>query len=147
MGVSASRPAKRWPLARYFQLASQLKGKARVGVVYDSPDAFGGDTYFRNELAKVATLYPTPDLPSLMALLPQARCYVGSDSGVKHLAIALGVRTLTLFGPESVGEWHCYDPKIHPYIQYELKCRSNDSGTPEFAWCGAHHARIVPTRA
>ena len=72
-----------------------------------------------------------------MALLSNSQFYIGSDSGVKHLAIALGLKSLTLFGPESIGEWHGYRLDRNPALQIDLTCRDNDADNKNFAWCGA----------
>jgi hypothetical protein len=44
-------------------------------------------------------------LPHLAALLSQCCCYIGNDSGVSHLAAALGVPTATIFGPTDPAIW------------------------------------------
>jgi ADP-heptose:LPS heptosyltransferase len=45
------------------------------------------------------------DLAKLAALLARSDLYLGNDSGVSHLAAALGVPTVALFGPSDVGRW------------------------------------------
>lgn len=74
------------------------------------------------------------DLPFLAALLSRAAAYVGNDSGVTHLAAAMGVPTVALFGPTPPEVWApagehvrvlCFDwsesgvhdpgsPRVHP---------------------------------
>ncbi len=65
---------------------------------------------------------PLEDLPLLVA---ESLFYVGSDTGIKHLSVSLGVKTFTFFGPEDPFEWHPYDKKDHPYFFVEeLACRT-----------------------
>jgi ADP-heptose:LPS heptosyltransferase len=45
------------------------------------------------------------DLGELAALLAQCHLYIGNDSGVTHLAAALRVETIALFGPTDPSEW------------------------------------------
>ncbi|HSE85438.1 MAG TPA: glycosyltransferase family 9 protein [Candidatus Binatia bacterium] len=45
------------------------------------------------------------DLGKLAALLARCDLYLGNDSGVSHLAAALGVTTVVLFGPSHVARW------------------------------------------
>lgn len=45
------------------------------------------------------------DLGKLSALLARCDLYVGNDSGITHLAAALGVETIALFGPTDPSEW------------------------------------------
>jgi ADP-heptose:LPS heptosyltransferase len=44
-------------------------------------------------------------LGQLAALLARSDLYLGNDSGVTHLAAALGVATIALFGPSDVRQW------------------------------------------
>jgi len=45
------------------------------------------------------------DLAQLAALLARSDLYLGNDSGVTHLAAALGVKTIALFGPTDARQW------------------------------------------
>jgi len=44
-------------------------------------------------------------LAKATALLSRCNLYLGNDSGISHLAAALGVETLVLFGPTDPNEW------------------------------------------
>ena len=44
-------------------------------------------------------------LAQAAALLSRADLYLGNDSGITHLAAAVGVRTVALFGPSDVRQW------------------------------------------
>lgn len=136
LGVSASRPAKEWPMEYYVHLSALLSSIATVGIVYENEKDLRGP-YWKARLESRAHLIHTSSIEELMGVLTSAKFYVGSDSGVKHLAIALGLKTLTLFGPESIGEWHCYgDDQIA--LQVPVSCRDRDPNPKEFAWCGYH---------
>jgi len=63
------------------------------------------------------------DLRELMGLLSWTDLIVCNDSGPKHIAVALGARSITLFGPTEVGEWHPYDRQVHPVIRETVPCR------------------------
>ncbi len=135
LSPGASRPAKRWPMEHYLALAKALTGN-RVAVIAQSAEDFESVRPIFDRLNAVAPVHFTPTLKQAIELVGQARLFVGGDSGLKHLAIALGVRTLTLFGPESMGEWHPYDPKTHPALQKFVRCRTQDAQDPRYAWCG-----------
>ena len=44
-------------------------------------------------------------LPLLAAILSQCSLFIGNDSGITHLAAALGVPTIALFGPTDPYVW------------------------------------------
>ncbi len=135
-GIAASRPAKEWPLEHYLRLTQELPANSRAVIVFESSNAFREQPQLRRQLEERALILPTPALEDAMGVLSLASAYVGSDSGLKHLACAMNVPTVTLFGPESIGEWHGYDERRHPVLQKSVSCRSNDSGDARYAWCG-----------
>lgn len=51
-------------------------------------------------------------LPQLAAVLEQATAFVGHDSGISHLAAALGVPSVVLFGPTNPAVWRPLGPKV-----------------------------------
>jgi hypothetical protein len=51
-------------------------------------------------------------LSRLAALLVECSGYVGNDSGVSHLAAALGVPTAAVFGPTDPAVWAPVGPKV-----------------------------------
>ncbi|MBN1596625.1 glycosyltransferase family 9 protein [candidate division FCPU426 bacterium] len=51
------------------------------------------------------------------ALMSLARGVVTADSGPKHVAVAVGARTLTLWTNEPEAEWHPYDCKQHALVR------------------------------
>ncbi len=137
IGLGASRPAKMWPVERFHQLAQRwISEKKGSVIVIAGPDESELASSFANDENTLVRL--GGDLMVNAGLIARAEWFIGNDSGPKHLAVALGVKTLTLFGPENPFEWHPYDRKAHPVIFIEgLSCRKAlAEGLPE--WCGIH---------
>lgn len=88
---------KNWPLERFRQLAAALP----VPVFWlAGPD---------EELDGAARY---TDLAELMIWLAGARLYLGNDAGVTHLAAALGVPVVALFGPTRPEVWAPRGPAV-----------------------------------
>jgi ADP-heptose:LPS heptosyltransferase len=51
-----------------------------------------------------------PELPALAAALAGARAYLGGDSGVSHLAAAVGAPSVILFPPAHLPRWTPWSP-------------------------------------
>lgn len=151
LSPGASRLSKRWPLERYVELVKSFPTDQSIAVIAANESEFLGRSEVLKALQSRASIFFTPQLEDAMGLLSLAQVYVGSDSGLKHVAAALGVPTVTLFGPESVGEWHPYSPDRHTALQVKVGCRTNDASDPHFAWCGvevcplASHACLTLT--
>jgi heptosyltransferase-2 len=100
-------PKKNWPRERFAELSSLLEpqGLATIWVL-------GPAEMERPELAELAVRAGPPSgclsdasLVEVAALLSRVRVYVGNDSGVTHLAAALGTPTVALFGPSEAAVW------------------------------------------
>jgi ADP-heptose:LPS heptosyltransferase len=52
-----------------------------------------------SKIGEVARLVTNLSLADVLAVLSCAAGYVGNDSGITHLAAALGIRTVAIFGP------------------------------------------------
>ena len=51
-------------------------------------------------------------LPHLAAILARCRLFVGHDSGISHLAAAVGAPSLLLFGPTDPAVWAPANPQV-----------------------------------
>ena len=52
------------------------------------------------------------DIETVYAELAGARLYLGNDSGVTHLAAAMGIPTVALFGPSDDRQWRPLGPAV-----------------------------------
>jgi hypothetical protein len=86
-------PRKNWPLERFQQLAQKLERLMPVKwcAGEDDPPLAGA--------VRIGDLY------ELACWLAQARVYIGNDSGITHLAAAVGTPVLALFGPTDPEVW------------------------------------------
>ncbi len=97
---AAAGPAKRWAAERWAALSDALRERGLVAVLLGAAsDAAAAGAVTAAARARPASLVGA-DRPALLpALLSRLSCIVSGDTGVAHLAAALGVPTVTLFGP------------------------------------------------
>lgn len=99
---------KNWPLEHWIELGSGLlergssPGLLLVGGEADEARLEALRTAFAGAPLAVARNWP---LPHLGALLSRCRMFLGHDSGIGHLAAAVGTRCLLLFGPTDPRIW------------------------------------------
>ena len=135
LGLGASRPTKMWPLEKYVALAQHWRASTQGSVllVVGPQEAELLKPFFLEPYVMVKI---SRNVRESAALFAECDLFVGNDSGPKHLAAAVGLRTITLFGPENPLEWHPYEKNTHPVIFREgLSCRKPlAAGLPD--WCG-----------
>lgn len=90
----ASVPEKRWPMERFAEVAGSVAADPATKVLaFVAPDGYG------SQLAEVSgVIIAKVTLRELMALLERCDCLVCNDSGPMHIAGALGVPTVAIFG-------------------------------------------------
>lgn len=97
-----NKEAKRWPAERFAAAADALAERHGLAI------AASGSPGERPIIAAIGAAARTPivdlvergvDLPALKAVAAAARVVIGNDTGPRHVALALGTPTVTLFGP------------------------------------------------
>lgn len=102
-------PRKNWPVENFIALARQLpdgvtgRPSPRPQFILGEADADAGAVLARE--MPDAEIWRQLPLPDLAARLAPASFYIGNDSGISHLAAALGVPCLVLFGPSDAALW------------------------------------------
>lgn len=94
------RPLRSWPLTHYHALYRVLRGRFSCPIVVD---AVGSD---EAEMPTACTSLDRLDLLTAAAVIDRARVFIGIDSGLTHIAAALGVPTVSIhlgYPPECTG--------------------------------------------
>lgn len=103
----ASSPARRWPPERWAAVARSERAAGRSVVVTGAP----GEVGLAEAVAAGARLPPSAvlagrtDVLDVAALVAAAGRVVSGDTGVAHLATALGTPSVVLFGPVPPTRW------------------------------------------
>lgn len=88
----ASNIGKRWSMQSFQELAAKLEHHGRV-------------QWCRGPEEHLEHAYCVENLYELGTWLASASVYIGNDSGVSHLAAAVGTPTLAMFGPTDPAVW------------------------------------------
>lgn len=90
--------AKQWPAERYGEVARQLAENGLKSLINCGPGEEGLARAVETASGGAARTF-TGSLTQLIALTRRARLFIGGDTGPMHLAAALGVPVVGIFGP------------------------------------------------
>lgn len=114
---------KCWPKEKFVELIralSQAHTDARF-LVFSGPSDREVNGWILQQVRERVHLVERPNLREALALLRRCRVFVSNDSGLMHLAAAVGVPVVALFGPTN---WR----RLHPWtaryvvVRRELPC-------------------------
>jgi heptosyltransferase-1 len=92
--------SKCWPPERFGSLCKKIRNSLGLRcIVNHGPGEESLAEAVRNASGDAAPILYDGELGRLMALLRNALCIVGGDTGPLHLAVALGTPSVALFGP------------------------------------------------
>ena len=120
----ASWPAKVWPSDRFADLADRIAAKhnAQVLVTQGPKDREIVAEVSKKCVTNVKILDILP-IRQLAAVLSHVAVYVANDSGPMHVAVAVGTKTIGIFGPGEENIWFPYSSsKGHLALRKDVWC-------------------------
>jgi ADP-heptose:LPS heptosyltransferase len=100
-GGSAGRPLKRWPIAKYAALATELLAHGAVPVVVGGAAEKSLGATIRAAAPRTRDLTGQTDFAEIVALAREASAAIGNDTGPMHLIAAANCPSIVLFSAES----------------------------------------------
>jgi len=105
----AGAPAKRWPAAAFAEALAPLLAQREMQIVVHEGPADAEPVTQLRRLMPMAILLRHPPLSVLAGVLARCAAYVGNDSGVSHLAAAVGAPAVVLFAAANLA-WRPWAP-------------------------------------
>lgn len=101
---------KRWDAEGFRQMGCwwQSRGNGQTLILLGP-----AETEELEQWTRVSCVAHGCSLGQMAAILSQAACYLGNDSGVSHLAGAVGGRGVVVFGPTRPDQWRPLGGRLH----------------------------------
>jgi heptosyltransferase-3 len=98
---------KNWPQAKWIELLQQMLNETGVRLLLVGGEVEGGRLAEMHKVLPMGRVRVAQSLPlvHVAGLIGQCTAFVGHDSGITHLAAALGVPTIALWGPSNDRIW------------------------------------------
>jgi ADP-heptose:LPS heptosyltransferase len=115
--AGASRPERRWPVARFAAVGDGLADRGLRIVLTGGRDERGLAAELAGRMrAPAIDLTGRTDVGGLAALLEAAAVTVCNDTGVSHLAVAVDAPSVVVFTTSDRGRWAPLDVARHPTV-------------------------------
>ncbi len=119
---AAAFATKQWAAENFARVVEFLADAGIASVAIAGP----GETEVLNKLlgstsARVVTFDLT--LPQVSALASRASLFVGNDSGIAHIAAAVGTRVVVIFGSSNRAHWRPWTRGAAEVVFEELECQ------------------------
>ncbi|MCC7519685.1 MAG: glycosyltransferase family 9 protein [Verrucomicrobiae bacterium] len=104
--LGSGSPSKNWPVRRFVELAERFEAKGIETIVLDGPaDDAAQKQFWATPLPPGIRRCTGLPLTVLAAFLARCTTFVGHDSGITHLAAAVGAPVCAIFGPTDARVW------------------------------------------
>ena len=106
---------KRWPAERFAEVIAAVAARHALTVmVHQGPADRAAVEALLARLDRPVERLVEPELPALAVTLAGSRAYLGGDSGISHLAAAVGAPSVILFPPAHLPRWTPWSPAAWP---------------------------------
>jgi lipopolysaccharide heptosyltransferase II len=124
LAPGAAHATKRWPLEHWQALVTRnLESGSAVVIVGGPGDADLGASLAKEGQGRVANAAGVFGLQATGALLQRARVLVSGDTGVMHMATAVGTPVVSLFGPTVQAFGFFPYTRMASVVELPLPCR------------------------
>ncbi len=130
-------PYKNWPFKNWLHLFKHLSSTTIV-LLGDHTETHLNNTINTSDFPNVISLIGKTTLNDVMEIIYHSTYYIGLDSGLMHIAVALNKPTFTIWGASNP-KLYGYDwkGKKHKIISLNLSC------SPCSSWLNANTSRVL----
>lgn len=132
-GCSPVNRIKKWPISSFSKLAEMVstKGNAEVLVILGPGEDRLKQEWHNPNYVNFIENYPISDVAAILSCVDYI---VSNDSGIMHLAFALGMPGVGIFGPTTFENYVGWYPHAK-FVHSDMKCRPCYS-TDHYLECG-----------
>jgi predicted lipopolysaccharide heptosyltransferase III len=119
---AAAFETKTWAAPNFARVVEHLAGRGLRAVAVAGPGEERVIEEVRRHARTTLAGFSDLTLPELTALAARASLFVGNDSGVAHVAAALSVPQVVVFGSSNVAHWRPWTQAPAEVVREEMPC-------------------------
>ena len=120
---AAAFDTKQWATDNFAQVIAELHAQQLPTVVITGPTETALVDRLQAMSATPVTAFTNLSLPEVTALISHARLFVGNDSGIAHIAAAVGSPSVVIFGSSNRAHWGPWATRPAEMVFDELDCQ------------------------
>lgn len=119
---AAAFATKQWAAKNFARVVEYLAERDFAPVAIAAPNERALLDNLRAETAASLVTFDLP-LPLVTALAARSRLFVGNDSGIAHIASAVGTPVVVIFGSSNVAHWRPWNRAPAEVVLEEMSCQ------------------------
>ena len=118
LGVSASGPTKRWDIANYIKLATQLSQykECKFFIAVGKDDLEIIDKIKKSNINIICMTMEKLSISNILNIIKNCNLYIGNDTGFMHMSAALGIKSIGIFTDSPAYSYSGYSKNIIPIV-------------------------------
>jgi ADP-heptose:LPS heptosyltransferase len=123
LAPNSPRSARKWKAEYFISAGRTLSDKYNCKILLAWGP--GEEEYTRkilNGIGGDAVMIPLTSLTEMAAIFSKGKLIITNDSGAKHISNAVGLRSITIYGPTNPHVWNHIDTKKNPAVRADVPC-------------------------
>lgn len=120
---AAAFATKQWAAENFARVADDLAGRGFKVVVITTPTEAHVALRLQQNSSEKTISFTDLSLPEVTALAARARLFVGNDSGIAHIAAAVGLPSVVIFGSSNTAHWGPWATAPAEVVREEMDCQ------------------------
>ena len=120
---AAAFATKQWATENFARIAEFLREKGLAVIAVAAKSEREVLENLQKTVRVPITIFDDLTLPEITALASRAKIFVGNDSGIAHVAAAVGTPTIVIFGSSDINVWRPWTDAPHEIVYEKLPCQ------------------------
>lgn len=120
---AAAFATKQWATENFARVAEDLCARGFAPVIVAAQHETQVVSALQENSSAPLTTFTDLSLPEVTALAARSRLFVGNDSGIAHIAAAVGCPSVVIFGSSNVTHWRPWGSARSAVVREELPCQ------------------------
>jgi heptosyltransferase-3 len=120
---AAAFRTKQWATEKFARIVEELAARNIPSVALVAPHEVAISQELERTCSAQFITFEDLSLPEVSSLASRARIFIGNDSGIAHIAAAVGVPSVVIFGSSNRAHWQPWSTAPAEVVYEEMPCQ------------------------